>query len=262
MKLITHSTRHLDEQTMSAFIDAELSTAEDQRVREHLTECKDCALRVLSATDLKNASARAGRRFAPPPEAFARVTAHLRSSQAKTKTDARVYSFRPMAWAAIAAAVLLAVSLLSWHQFRQNDTVAAELLDQHLATLSTSAVPQVVSSDKHTVKPWFQGRLPFSFNLPEAATLPPATVLNGADLAYFNGQPAALLLFTVRKHQVSVWLVQRTAEPALMKLPENRAGFTIHSATASGLRIIAVSDVNPADLDRLVEVLAQTQGAP
>lgn len=262
MNLVTPITRHLDADTISAFIDAELTPAEHQRTQQHLTECHECTLRVVCATQLKSATARAGRRFAPPAEAFARVSDQLRSEQAKTKTSKPPYLIHPMAWSAIAAAVLVAVSLLSWQQFRQNDTLAAELLDQHLATLSSGAVPQVVSSDRHTVKPWFQGRLPFSFNLPDTANLPPETVLNGADMAYFHGHPAALLLFTVRKHQVSVMLMQKAGEPALVKLSRNRSGFTIHSATTSDLRIIAVSDVNPADLDRLVGVLVQAQGAP
>jgi hypothetical protein len=64
-------------------------------------------------------------------------------------------------------------SRLAGVQLRRSDTLTAELLDQHLATLSNSAVPQVVSSDKHTVKPRFQGRLPFSFNLPDATNFPP-----------------------------------------------------------------------------------------
>jgi anti-sigma factor RsiW len=260
MNQVTDNTDHLDVQTVSAFIDAELPPAEHQRTRQHLTECHDCALRVISAAQLKHAIARAGQRFAPPSESIARITAHLRSSQAEAKMPTRMYSVRPMAWSLIAAAVLLAVSLLGWYQFRKNDRLAAELLDQHLATLSSSAMPQVVSSDRHTVKPWFQGRLPFSFNLPDAAILPPDTVLNGADLTYFNGQPAALLLFTVRKHHVSVLLMQKAVEPAFVRLSKSRAGFTIHSATAADLRIIAVSDVNPADLDRLLGVLVQAQG--
>ncbi len=80
--------------------------------------------------------------------------------QAQTKTRARLYSIRPAAWAALAAAILLTISLLSWRQLHQTNTLAAELLDQHLATLSSAATPQVISSDRHTVKPWFQGRLP------------------------------------------------------------------------------------------------------
>src|SRR6202035_5334129 len=118
-----------------------------------------------------------------------------------------------------------------WRQIHQTNNLSAELLDQHLSTLSSGATPQVISTDRHTVKPWFQGRLPFSFNLPDAQALPPDTTLRGANLTYLRGQPAALLLFT------------------------------IHSATTPDLQIVAVSDVNPADLDALVAVLAKAQSA-
>jgi anti-sigma factor RsiW len=260
----------------SAFIDGELPSAEQQGIEQHLTACHACTLRVLSAMQLKAVTARAGHRFAPPPEALARLTAQLHDQQPQTKLQpriepiqprpiARIYSMRPAAWAALAAAILLTVSLFGWRQLHQTNTLtaerfAAELLDQHLATLSAAATPQVVSTDRHTVKPWFQGRLPFSFNLPEPAALPPDTVLKGADLTYLNGQPAALLLFTIHKHEVSVFLTQRsTSSPALATLSGNRAGFTLRTATTSDLRIVAVSNVNPADLDNLVASLLRAQ---
>ena len=157
------------------------------------------------------------------------------------------------------AALLLTVSLLGWRQSHQTNTLATELLDQHLATLASGATPQVISTDRHTVKPWFQGRLPFSFNLPDPAALPPDTTLKGADLTYINGQPAALLLFTIHKHEVSIFLTQRTGGPILTSLPSTRSGFSIHSATTHDLRIVAVSDVNPADLDTLVAALVRAQ---
>jgi hypothetical protein len=97
--------------------------------------------------------------------------------------------------------------------------------------------------------------------LPETAALPPNTVLNGADLTYFHGQPAALLLFTIGKHQVSVLLMQKLSAPKFVRSSESRAGFTIRTATTSDLRIVAVSNVNPDDLDRLVTILVQAQGA-
>jgi anti-sigma factor RsiW len=157
----------------------------------------------------------------------------------------------------LAAVLLLVISLAGWRQIHQSNALANELLDQHLATLSSAATPEVISTDRHTVKPWFQGRLPFSFNLPDAAALPPDTTLKGADFTYLDGQPAALLLFTIHKHQVSVFLVQRATDPVV--LPRNRAGFSIQSATTQNLQIIAVSDVNPGDLDKLVPVLAKVQ---
>jgi len=258
----TQSTEHLDQDSLSAFIDGELPHAEQQGIEQHLTNCHACTLRVLSATRLKAATARAGHRFAPPPDALARLTAQLRSQQTQTKdrpqTKTRIYSIRPAAWAALAAAILLTISLLGWRQLHQTNTLAAELLDQHLATLSSGATPQVISTDRHTVKPWFQGRLPFSFNLPDTTALPPDTTLKGADLTYLNGQPAALLLFTIHKHEVSVFFTQR-AGPTLTTVPSARAGFTLETAATPDLCIIAVSDVNPTDLDLLVASLVHAQ---
>jgi anti-sigma factor RsiW len=256
---------HFDPAKLSAFIDGELSPGERQGIEQHLADCHACTLRVLSATQLKAATARAGNRFAPSPDALARLTAQLHSQQtqskqqSQTKTPARIYSIRPAVWAALAAAILLIVSLLGWRQFHPTNTLAAELLDQHLATLSSGATPQVISTDRHTVKPWFQGRLPFSFNLPDSETLPPDTTLKGADLTYLNGQPAALLLFTIHKHEVSIFLTQRATSPSPAELTSTRAGFTLQTATTPDLRIIAVSDVNPVELDLLLATLVRTQ---
>jgi anti-sigma factor RsiW len=275
----TSPTNHLHPDMLSAYIDGELPLTEQQGIEQHLSDCHTCTLRVLAATKLKAATARAGHRFAPPPEALARLTTQLHSQaqqhsqpqtkpqkqpqtqlQTKPKPTARIVSIRPALWAAaLAAAILLAVSLLGWRQLHQPNPLAAELLDQHLATLSNAATPQVLSTDRHTVKPWFQGRLPFSFNLPDAADLPPDTTLKGADLAYLNNQPAALLLFTIHKHEVSIFLTQRSTSSNLTALPNTRAGFNLHTATTPDLRIIAVSDVNPADLDNLVASLVQAQ---
>jgi anti-sigma factor RsiW len=270
---------HLGPDSLSAFMDGELAAAQ-QGIEQHLATCHACTLRVLSATKLKAATARTGRRFTPPPEAIARLTAQLHSqsepqshptSQTQPKPTARIYTIRPAAirrpgaWAALAAAILLAVSFLGFRQLHQTNTLAAELatelLDQHLATLSSAATPQVLSTDRHTVKPWFQGRLPFSFNLPDAAALPPDTALKGADLTYLNGQPAALLLFTIHRHQVSFFLTQRSTSPTLTAIPSTLAGFTLRTATTPDLRIIAVSDVNPSDLDNLMAALRQAQAS-
>jgi anti-sigma factor RsiW len=168
---------------------------------------------------------------------------------------------RRLTWIGLAAAILLAVSLVGWQQIHQTNSLSAELLDQHLSTLSSGAAPQVISTDRHTVKPWFQGRLPFSFNLPDAQALPPDTTLKGANLTYLKGQPAALLLFTIHKHQVSVFVTQRSGGPNLATLPAGRSGFSIDTASTRDLQIVAVSDVNPADLDALVAVLAKAQSS-
>jgi anti-sigma factor RsiW len=276
MNELTQSTEHLTPEQLNAYIDGELPPASQhfnqQGIAQHLATCHACTLRVLSATQLKAATARAGQRFAPPPDALARLTAKLHAQQQseqqpqlqlQPKRTARIFTMRSAAWSALAAALVLTISLMGWRQINQSNALSAELasefLDQHLATLSAASTPQVISTDRHTVKPWFQGRLPFSFNLPEPDALPPDTALKGADLAYLDGKPAAQLLFTIHKHQVSVFLTQRSAGPSLAKLPQAREGFTLHTATTPDLQIIAVSDVNPAELDALVAVLVHAQ---
>jgi anti-sigma factor RsiW len=157
----------------------------------------------------------------------------------------------------LTASLVLAVSLFGWRQARQANALSAELLDQHLATLSSGASPEVISTDRHTVKPWFQGKLPFSFNLPDV--LPADTTLRGGDFTYLNGQPAALLLFTIHKHEVSVFLTESSGT-TMASLPSAiRSGFNIHYASTRGLRIVAVSDVNPADLELLLWAVVQAQ---
>lgn len=255
MTQTTLANGHLGPDQLSAFIDGELSSSEAYEIQQHLNDCHPCALRVLSATQLKLATARSAQRFAMPPEILARLTAQLRPQE--PKKTARIYSFRSVTWSAIAAALVLAASLIGWRQTRQANTLSAELLDQHLAALSSGASPEVISTDRHTVKPWFQGKLPFSFNLPDV--LPANMTLKGGDLAYLNGQPAALLLFTIHKHEVSVFLTQRSGSPTIAVLPGVQSGFAIHHAITQDLRIIAVSDVNPADLDLLVAALVEAQ---
>jgi anti-sigma factor RsiW len=251
---MTQTTNHLDPDPLSAFIDGELAPGESESIQQHLAGCPACALKVISAMQLKAAVARSGQRFTPSPDTLARLTAHLQEEQ--PKKSARAYSFRIAVWAGLAACLILAVSLIAWRQTRQANALSAELLDQHLATLSNGASPEVISTDRHTVKPWFEGKLPFSFNLPD--TLPADTTLKGGDLTYLNGQPAALLLFTIRKHEVSVFVTQRSANPIAVPL-HVRSGFVIHSATSRELGITAVSDVNPPDLDLLVSALVKAQ---
>ena len=257
-------TDHLQPNDLSAFIDGELSAADARDVQQHLETCHRCALRVVTMTRLKAATARAGERFAPSPDTLARLAAQLRpQAPEQSQPTARVIplrpSFRPIAaWAALAAAILLAISLIGWREVRRSNALAAELLDQHLATLSSGSTPQVISTDRHTVKPWFQGRLPFSFNLPEPDALPPDTTLRGANLVYLEGQPAALLIFSIHRHEASVFLTPRTSSFTISS-QSTRSGFTVRSTTAAELRLMAVSDVNPTELNALVTALAKVQ---
>jgi anti-sigma factor RsiW len=100
-------------------------------------------------------------------------------------------------WGSAAAAAILLISggaALLQRNVQQatlasseRSALVTEVSDHHIATLAANSPLEVLSSDKHTVKPWFQGKLPFSFNLPDK--LPPDTTLDGANLTYLRSQP-------------------------------------------------------------------------
>lgn len=252
---MTQAVEHLDANMLSAYVDGELVGDEQQQVREHLYSCHACMAQVLSTMQLKAAVGSAGQRYTPIPEAFSRLSRGLRS---RPMNRARILFFPPLSLAAIAALIIVAISVIGWPQLRQSNALAAELLDQHLATLASGGAPAVVSSDRHTVKPWFQGRISFSFNLPDPSSLPPDTTLRGANLVFIDRQPAAQLLFSIHKHQVSVFVTQRSKvfpDP----LDSNRSGFSIRSANTPELRLISISDVNPVDLAALLDALVRAQ---
>ncbi|WP_263417013.1 anti-sigma factor [Terriglobus albidus] len=251
------NTDHLTPTTIAALVDHELAAQEVAAAQEHLAACHTCALAVLSATQLKTATARAAQRYTLSPEMRDRLIATTRGRT----SGARIVPMRAYTWAALAALVLLTVSLISWRGLHPAipsalSPVVAELFDQHLAVLPESSVPQVLSSDKHTVKPWFQGKLPYSFNLPEPAELPAETTLQGADLTYIGGEPAAQLLFLTRKHHVSVFFMRRDV---LAPLSIERHGYRLRSTTTNGLTMTAVGDVGDGDLGALLTVLARVQ---
>ena len=185
-------TEHPGPDAINAYVDGELSTDEAQGAREHMENCHYCALLALSAMQLKAATARAGHCFTPPAEALTRLTARL---HAEPGPVARIHPFRPIAWGLLAAAAVLVVSFLGWNQVRHSNTLAAELLDQHLAVLSADAAPQVISSDRHTVKPWFQGKIPFAFDLPELENS--EFSLLGGRMTYLDQTPGAHLIYEV-----------------------------------------------------------------
>ena len=160
---------HLNPDTLSAFIDGELPDGEQEAIQQHLAGCHACALRVLSATELKAATARAGRRFAPPPGTLARLTAQLHR-EPRRSACIPLHSSGSLGEPRRGDAAGRVTHRLA-PATQETNTLAAELLDQHLSTLSSAATPQVISSDRHTVKPWFQGRLPFSFNLTRSSGL-------------------------------------------------------------------------------------------
>ncbi len=264
-------TEHLSAPILNALADAELSADQLVTTNQHLSQCALCTSNALHHSLLKSATGKAGQRYATPPNLQARLARRIREDLSLQEASRLDNARRPMrglplfGWATAMALLLVFVGIvLIQHNWSRSATASAqsvalatEVCDQHIATLAANAPPEVISSDRHTVKPWFQGKLPFSFNLPD--NLPGGTTLDGANLTYIHGRPTAQLLYHIGNHRVSVYLQQRTDDQISNTLSTDHSGFHVFSFKTGDLDGIAVSDVDPARLSDLVSIIAHAQ---
>jgi anti-sigma factor RsiW len=232
------------QEKLDTYLDGELPSAEARAVEAHLQSCSACSAQALTRSTLKRDIHLAGQNFAPDPEFRRRMFA-----DAAPKARSRRWEW---IFAGVGAlALVLAVVTMVGIQRSQRTQVISELTDLHVATLASSNRVDVVSSDRHTVKPWFQGRLPFTFNLPELQGSP--FELLGGRMAYLGQEPGAELLFTVRKHVLSVFIFKDSPElaRALGSAAERKVDFNTASWSDGALRYVIVTDASRQDVDDL-----------
>jgi anti-sigma factor RsiW len=164
-----------------------------------------------------------------------------------------------LGWTLVAAvAVILVVGTLTSVYLGARsgrDQVFSEIADSHVATLASSSPVDVVSTDRHTVKPWFQGKIPFAFNLPELQNS--EFSLLGGRMAYLEQTPGAHLIYDVRKHHISVFVFQEHSLPAGLDencLSPKQLSFSMETWSQGGLRYFVIGDANAADIARLAKL--------
>jgi anti-sigma factor RsiW len=232
---------------LDGYIDAELSPEEMRAVEAHLKTCELCAAEVRLQNRLKRGVRVAGKAHAPSLEFRRRVEAAIAPPKKASKFRLWAPSF-----ATAMAAVLLIAALFGWQQMRpRGDATLAELVDTHVATLASATPVDVVSTDRHTVKPWFQGKVPFTFNLPEFKDT--GFTLLGGRMSYIQQQPAAQLLFQVRQHKISVFIQEERSSGVTKQATQN--AFTVRSWKNAGLQYWLVTDASPQDAEALEKLL-------
>ena len=237
---------------LDAYVDSACSEEERASVDAHLRTCASCAADALGRLQMKRLTQAAAARYTPSPEFRLRIE---KSIQPRRRP---VWAFGWMPGLAMAAValVLLVLGFTVWARHSAREQALAELVDLHVATLASANPVDVISTDRHTVKPWFQGKLPFTFNLPELQNSP--FKLIGGRVTYFEHSPGAQLLFQIRSHQLSVFIFQD--QPGMIPLTigvtsERELAFNVDTWSDAGLRYVVVGDASPADIHALGDLM-------
>jgi anti-sigma factor RsiW len=234
-------TCHEVEPLLGAYLDNELDLSNSITLERHLGECAACATQYRSLEELRNEIAESGLRYRPTPE-FARNVSALagKSDRQKRWTGWG----RTAVLVATAAAVFIPLGVFL-RPPSASPSMDRELLDNHLRSLMVSHLVDVPSSDHHTVKPWFQGKLNFSPAVPDLAEQ--GFVLVGGRVEMLGGRPAAAIVYKRREHVVNLYIAPSQRADAPPALTESQ-GFRILHWEQNGMSYWAVSDVNAADL--------------
>ena len=237
---------------LDAYADGELGPAETGALGRHLRECSACASDLLESVQMKRSVQAAGKRFTASAELRNRIQ---KSIATKPRREAG-WLWKILVVPAVSVLLLsVAVSLYVRHENERRQRVYSELADLHVAALASTAPVDVVSTDRHTVKPWFQGKIPFTFNLPELQGS--EFILLGGRVTYLAQTPGAHLIYQVRKHEVSVFIFQDRGEEtaSLPSGPVHVLSFNEENWTQDGLRYFVVGDVGADDIQALTKLL-------
>jgi anti-sigma factor RsiW len=226
---------------LDGYVDHELDPVESASLQEHLASCAGCRRRVTEREAL-------GRLVRSVP--YYSMPDHLRTALTTPPVRSRVTP----RLLAVAATVMLAVSLggvtaVRVMRARQaTDTtggIAAGLVDSHVRALMADHLFDVRSTDQHTVKPWFGGRLDFSPPVDDLA--PVGFPLVGGRLEYVAGRPAAALVYQRRQHTINlfIWPDSTSAVPDDVR---SLRGFQLRHWNRGGMSFWAVSDLNDGEL--------------
>jgi anti-sigma factor RsiW len=234
------------------YLDGERPEQDMRALDAHVRSCPSCASEVLARVQMKRAIQSAASRFKPDPAFRNRVEALVKGKPRK----------RPaLGWQFVTAAlVVILVAVMGGFFLRQRsrntERVYAEIADLHVTTLASPNPVDVVSSDRHTVKPWFAGKIPFTFNLPELQDSPFSLV--GGRVTYLDQAPGAELIYQIRQHRISVFIFPERFAPRSLPTTssaERFESFGVLTWTQGGLRYFVIGDTSAADLQSLADLL-------
>jgi anti-sigma factor RsiW len=239
---------------LDTYLDGELPSEEMRAFDVHVHSCQSCSADALTRVQMKRTIQVAGKRFTPGAEFRIRVQQGIAAQPQR-----RRFGFAWMMATAVIA-ILAAVGLTAAYNERQGvrtEQVYSEVADLHVSTLASSSPVDVISTDRHTVKPWFQGKIPFAFDLPELQNS--GFSLLGGRMAYLDQTPGAHLIYDLRKHHISVFVFQERSLRLPGRLNEKsfapkNVSFNMETWSQGGLRYFAIGDTSAADIDSLAKL--------
>jgi anti-sigma factor RsiW len=246
-----------------AYIDGELDLVRSLEIEEHLRGCDSCTREAENVRALHTMISQGAQYHQAPERLEARVRAAMRSERRAQGRHIRIPRF--VGWGmitAVAAVALIAIfvnGMMSTAPPRI-DITAREVVADHIRSMMANHLTDVLSSDQHTVKPWFDGKIDFAPDVYDFSRQ--GFVLVGGRLDYLDNRPVAAIVYRHAKHVINlfVWPVSRPADSGAVT--EIHQGYNIVHWTESGMAYWAVSDMSLDGLKNFAQMMREGKPLP
>jgi anti-sigma factor RsiW len=239
------------ETLLGAYIDEELDLRTSLEIEGHLKSCASCARALAGHRALKKGLRSAALVYSAPAALRRRVLAA--TADRPPRRLSAWFAWRPMALSASFAAFVLILSsgTLRWRSLHREDALADEVVSGHVRSLEAAHLTDVLSSDRHTVKPWFAGKLDYAPPVEDLAA--EGFPLAGGRLDYLDGRPVSALVYRRGGHTINLFIWPASGEASARARTER--GFRVIRWTRNGMSYWAVSDLNEEELSRFTAFL-------
>jgi anti-sigma factor RsiW len=244
------------------YLDGELDLARSLEVEQHVHECEICARNYRSQTTLRSSLKDDSLYYAAPEQLKKRIQSSLRK-EAKSAAPSRAFGWR---WLTLGASVafMLFIGAVVWRFVPTSvhpsgdELLAQEIVSDHVRSLQMPGhLTDVLSSDQHTVKPWFDGKVDFA---------PPVKDFAGQDfrlyggrLEYLNKRPVATLIYQRRLHYINLFIWPAEQAGSTGELALQRQGYNLIHWIDSGMNFWAISDLNSVELREFTRLVQRGQ---
>src|ERR1700674_5377369 len=250
----TRMTHHEGELLVHALLDGELDAGHARELEAHLETCHPCAAQLASFRDLRQAMAAADLRMAAPTALRQRIENALPSPvlrQPILRQPSRRGFLSGFAFGTALSAVAAVGVVVTVFRSDPDQGILGDVVSAHLRSLQGDHLTDVLSTDQHNVKPWFNGRLDLA--PPVVDLTAKGFTLLGGRLDYVDGKPTAAIVYRRRTHVINLFVTQGSAAAAQESRMETVQGFNVYRWRASGLNVIAISDLNAEELHEFCE---------
>ena len=247
---------HETQELLHAYLDGELDVVSDVALAHHMDQRPECTQAYQSQQALRAALRTSALAFSPPEHLQQCIRSAVRRAS-RTDTRAGVWAW---SWLRVGAAFAAGV-LLMWGvgSFRTGpapeDLLMQEVIAGHTRSLMAAHLTDVTSSDQHTVKPWFEGKLPFAPPVPDWAAQ--GFPLVGGRLDYLGDRPVAALVYQRQQHIINLFLWPTTPDGAPGETRRTRHGYNLIHWTTADMTYWVVSNLNMSELQEFVSLVQQ-----